>query len=122
MSTAGRVLVVDDDESIREFITLALASEGYEVVAAPHGAAALRLVDKCQPSLILLDLLMPVMDGWEFSRAYHQTPGPHTPIILLTASRGAVESATEMNAAAFLAKPFDLNDLLDLVNHFANGG
>jgi DNA-binding response OmpR family regulator len=64
MSPAGHILFVDDDESIREFVTMALTDEGYQVSTAPHGAAAIELVNREQPSLILLDMRMPIMDGW----------------------------------------------------------
>jgi len=116
--TTGRVLVVEDDEGIREFVSMALADEGYDVAAAPHGAAALALVRQAQPNLILLDMRMPVMDGWEFSRAYRQTPPPHAPIIVLTAARDAADRAEQIDADGYLAKPFDVDDLLDLVNRY----
>lgn len=108
----GKVLVVDDEAEIRSLIAMALQEEGYEVVDAPHGAAALSLVERERPDVILLDLRMPIMDGWQFARAYHARPGPHAPIIVITAARSARESARPINAAAVLAKPFDLDDLL----------
>ena len=117
---ARRVLVVDDDASIREFLDLALQDEGYEVVHAVHGAAALELVEQRQPDVILLDMRMPVMDGWAFARAYRQKPGPHAPIIVLTAARDAAESAAQIQADDFLAKPFDLGELLERVGHHAS--
>ena len=64
VSKAGPILVVDDDASIRELIGMALVDEGYEVQAAPHGAAALEVISHSRPSVILLDMRMPVMDGW----------------------------------------------------------
>lgn len=110
-----RVLVVDDDESIRNFVSLALAYDGYEVMCASHGAAALELVAESPPSLILLDMRMPVLDGWGFARAYRERPGPRAPIIVLTAARDADRRASEIGAAGYLAKPFDLDDLFALV-------
>jgi two-component system chemotaxis response regulator CheY len=109
------ILVVDDDASIRDLIGMALTHEGYEVQAASHGAAALEIIGRTRPSVILLDMRMPVMDGWEFARAYRELPGPHVPIIVLTAARDAGHRAAEIKAEGFLGKPFDLDELLVLV-------
>jgi two-component system chemotaxis response regulator CheY len=114
-----KVLIVDDEAEIRSLIAMALQEEGYEVVVAPHGAAALSLVEREHPDVILLDLRMPVMDGWQFARTYHARPGPHAPIIVITAARSARESARPINAAAVLDKPFDLDDLLAAVQRVA---
>ncbi|MCL5958095.1 MAG: response regulator [Chloroflexi bacterium] len=112
-----RVLVVDDDDSIRELVSLALSDEGYDVVSAPDGAMAFDLIAERQPNVILLDLRMPIMDGWEFLDAYRKRPGPHAPVIALTAAREVGNTIPEIGADAFLSKPFDLEDLLNLVDH-----
>lgn len=122
MSSAGRVLVVDDDDTIRELIATALSDEGYEIQTAAHGADALDLIARWSPDLILLDMRMPVMDGWEFSEAYRQLPGPLAPIVVLTAGRDAASSASQVAAAGFVSKPFDLNGLLEVVARFTRGG
>lgn len=111
----ARILVVDDDEAIQELIATTLIDEGYQATTAPHGAAALKLIDE-PPDLILLDMRMPVMDGWQFAQAYRAGPGPHAPIIVLTAARDAAGVAAQIGAVAYLPKPFLLDDLLDLVN------
>ena len=118
MSGAGPVLVVEDDEGIRDFVSMVLADEGYEVATAPHGAAALDLIDQAQPSLILLDMRMPIMDGWEFSRAYRELPPPHAPIVVVTAAQDAAERARQINADGYLAKPFDVDELLRIVDQY----
>jgi CheY-like chemotaxis protein len=118
----GRVLVVDDDPDILEFVSMALEDEGYNVVSAPHGAAALERLEAAPPDVILLDMRMPVMDGWEFARAYRQRPGPHAPIIVLTAAHDAAERASQIQAEAFLGKPFEIDDLLNSVERFARTG
>ena len=115
MSATELVLVVDDDEGIREMVEIALSDEGYEVMTAPHGAAALDLLQERPPSLILLDMRMPVMDGWQFAQAYHQRPGPHAPIIVVTAAREASDRAAQIGADGVLAKPFLLTDLIAVV-------
>ena len=113
------VLVVDDDATIRQFIEMALTDQGYQVVTAEHGQAALEMVRRTPPELILLDMRMPVMDGWAFAQAYRTTPPPHAPVIVLTAARDATQSAEEIAADAVLAKPFDLRDLMNLIRHLA---
>ncbi len=114
-----RILVIDDDDEIRDSLRMTLSDEGYEVVAAPHGAAALDLVRTSQPQAILLDMWMPVMDGWDFSRAYRELPGPHAPIIAVTAARDAAKRAAQIDADGYLAKPFDLSEMLALVDRHA---
>ncbi len=112
---ARRVLLVDDDEAIREFVSLFLTDEGYEVATAADGAAALELVTQARPDVILLDLSMPVMDGWEFSEAYRRLPGPHAPVVALTAANDVLKSVQAIDTAGTLAKPFGLDDLLKLL-------
>ena len=119
MQSPHHVLVVDDDEGIRDLIAMALSSVGYEVASAPDGAAALELLTTSRPAVILLDMLMPNMDGWEFARRYAQRPGPHAPIIVLTAARDAKGRAAEIKADAWLAKPFQLDALFACVKQQA---
>jgi CheY-like chemotaxis protein len=116
MTTPKRILVVDDDDSIRDFIDMALSDERSEVLQAPHGAVALEMAARTPPDLILLDMRMPIMDGWEFARQYRQLPGPHAPLVVLTAARDAAERAAQIKADGYLAKPFDLTDLWHTVN------
>jgi CheY-like chemotaxis protein len=113
---AGRVLVVDDNEGMREFIDLVLSDGGYEVVTVAHGQAALELLTRWRPDVILLDATMPIMDGREFARRYHALPAPHVPIVMLTADLDGAKRAEEVNAAAYLRKPFTPHDLLQLVS------
>jgi len=115
-------LIVDDDESIREFVEVFLSGEGYDVVAVPHGAAALEIVNKLQPALILLDMRMPIMDGWTFAQAYRESPQPHAPLVVLTAAIDAGEESDEIEADDYVAKPFDLEELLGVVRKHVDGG
>ena len=119
MGTSKRVLVVDDDAGIRDLVDLALSDQGYEVLAAADGQAALALVGRTAPDVILLDMRMPVMDGWAFARAYRAQPGPHAPLIVCTAARDAAASAAQIQAAAYLAKPFHVRDLVSCVAAYA---
>ena len=109
------VLVVDDDESIREFVATIVDDEGYDVATARDGAEALAIARERTPALILLDMRMPRMNGPEFTAAYRALPGPHAPIVVMTAGREARQRAEEMGAEGYLAKPFELNDLLAAV-------
>jgi CheY-like chemotaxis protein len=111
-----RILVVDDDTSIRSFVEMALDSVGYVVSTAGNGAEALAVTDEFRPDLILLDMRMPVMDGWTFAKKYRQQAGPHAPIVVITAATDAGQRAAEIEADGFLGKPFDLDDLLGLVS------
>jgi CheY-like chemotaxis protein len=94
---------------------LCLGDEGYEVFEAANGLDALALLPDCRPDLILLDLRMPVMDGWEFARRYRLSPGPHVPIVAFIAALNAELEAADLEAASILAKPFDLEELLAIV-------
>ena len=110
-----RILLVDDDESIRQVVSLFLTDEGYAIAQAGNGQAALDLLDEFRPDIILLDLRMPVMNGWEFMRTYRQLPGPHAPIIAFVAALRAEQERAEIGAIGLLAKPFDLEELLGAV-------
>ncbi|MGH2351881.1 MAG: response regulator [Chloroflexota bacterium] len=111
---------MDDDRDIREVVTLALSDEGYDVLAAPNGAVGLDFAREHSPDLILLDMRMPIMDGWEFAQAYRQLPSARAPIVVLTAATDAGQRAAEVQASGYLGKPFDLDDLLDTVEHFTH--
>lgn len=121
MNSAERqpILVVDDDEIILGSVAFVLADEGYAVAMATNGQEALEQIEKQPPRLILLDMRMPIMDGWAFAAAYREHPGPHAPIIVMTAAHDSRSRAAEINADGYIAKPFDLNRLLDLVRRYA---
>ena len=115
------ILVVDDDAAIRRDVAAVLADEGYTVAEAPDGGAALARARAAPPRLILLDMRMPGMDGWEFARRYRARPGPHAPIICVTAAPDAAAVAArgaQIGAVASLSKPFDLEELLALVRRY----
>jgi two-component system, chemotaxis family, chemotaxis protein CheY len=119
MGEPPRVLVVDDDAGIRDLLDLALADAGYAVALAADGAVALALVDAVAPDVILLDMRMPVLDGWAFAEAYRRRPGRRAPIVAMTAARDAPGSAAQIAATGYLAKPFDLADLLACVARYS---
>jgi CheY-like chemotaxis protein len=111
----GPILLVEDDPAIRRMMQLALEDEGYEVVSVSDGVDALGAIARRPPGLILLDLRMPRMNGWEFAEAYRASPAPHAPIVALTAGRDLAGKAEEVGATAHLGKPFDIAQLIDLV-------
>jgi CheY-like chemotaxis protein len=115
MDRGVSVLVVDDDPSIREFVAAALGYEGYCVLTAPDGLAALELADRHWPALVLLDMRMPVLDGWGFAEAYLDRRGPRAPVGVMTAAEDAAAWAEEVGAEGVLSKPFGLEDLLAVV-------
>ena len=112
------VLVVDDDPAIREILAIALEDEGHEVSTAADGAQALARVDERQPDLVLLDLNMPVLDGWQ-TQARLRTRTPRIPVVFMTAGTVAKSEADRHQADGFLPKPFDIDRLLSLIDSFA---
>ena len=122
MSQKKTVMVVDDDETIRDLVEWALHDAGYEVISAPDGSVALDLLGSTRPDLILLDLRMPVMDGWAFARSYRGLPEPHAPIVVITAALDGRVLPPEIGAAGLMAKPFDLDELLaNVARHTTRG-
>ena len=119
MTPAARVLVVDDNEVIRELVSDVLGWAGHVTETAPDGLAALEVVRRWSPDVIVLDAMMPRMDGCAFARTYRRLPGPHAPIIALTAAGDGPARAAAMHAAGFVGKPFDPDELLRLVGHYA---
>ncbi|HEX7101296.1 MAG TPA: ATP-binding protein [Nitrolancea sp.] len=110
-----RVLVVDDDESIRQLIDIVLKDEGFAVDFASDGSAALDVISRQHPDLIMLDMRMPGMDGWEFVDRYRASYGHRASIIVFTAAHNAAERSAEVDADGHIAKPFDLDDLIERV-------
>jgi len=119
---SGRVLVVEDEPTIRETLQVLISIEGCEARGARDGAEALAMLDGWRPDLILLDLTLPRMSGMEFIAAYHALPPPHAPFVLLTSQPIHPDEASKMGAAGVLPKPFDANDLLDVVASFTDCG
>src|SRR5262245_43550605 len=119
MMCAQQILIVDDDQEIREMVKYALVDEGYDVLTADNGGIALDMLSERTPHLILLDMRMPVMDGWTFASAYRQRPPPHAPIVVMTAAIDAVQWSREVNAAGCIPKPFELTRLFATVRRHA---
>ncbi len=112
--TGRRVLVVEDDLDLRDLLVEFLASEGYEVSAAADGERALAEAHARRPDVILLDLMMPVMSGWQFREAQLDDPQlAGVPVVVVSAFDDTLD------AAAALRKPYELEDVLETVRRLA---
>jgi two-component system chemotaxis response regulator CheY len=111
------VLVVDDDPDILDAICDILEGEGYRVSRARHGQEALERVEEERPAIILLDLMMPVMDGLAFAQVLRKREEQdRIPIVVISAD-GNPQKAAAVGAQGYLAKPFDIDALLTQVSH-----
>ena len=116
--TASRrnyVLVVEDDADLADAVGALLETDGHAVTIAADGEAALHEVELAIPSLIILDMFMPVMDGWEFARQLAARYGHCAPILVMTAAENPRERASAIGADDVLAKPFDVHVMLAIV-------
>ena len=113
---ARKVLIVEDESNIAELINLYLKKEGYETMIAPDGGKALELYRLFRPDLVLLDIMLPVMDGWAVCSKIRETD--KTPIIMLTAKGETIDKVAglEMGADDYIVKPFEMKELLARVH------
>lgn len=116
------VLIVDDDVDLRELLAIILEGEGFEVESAANGREGLERMTSSPPALILLDMRMPVMDGWQFCQELDRRGGLRPPIVVLTAATDPAQRADEVQADACLAKPFDRDALLVLIRRLLRVG
>jgi CheY-like chemotaxis protein len=117
-----RILLVDDDPDILEATSGFLQDEGFEVQQARDGSTALDMVRASPPDLMLLDLMMPVLDGWAFvERLRKERLAPGVPLVVFSADRDVRQKAASLNADAILRKPFSLEELHELVGRLLNG-
>lgn len=112
------ILVVEDDSSIQSLMALVLEEQGYRVETAANGRQGLDVFEQCSPDLILLDMNMPVMNGWEFARELRATHDSQVPIVVVTASAEAKKAAEDIGAVGCISKPFELEALLRAVSQF----
>lgn len=106
---------MDDDPTMLTVLAEALSSHGYRVATAQDGRQALESVAAELPQLVLLDMRMPVMDGWSFARALREQHGRKVPIVVITAAEDSRLRADEIGADGDLGKPFDLKQLYEVV-------
>jgi CheY-like chemotaxis protein len=115
---AELVLIVDDDAGIRDFLRFTLEDEGYVVATACNGERALESLEENTPAMVLLDLQMPVMDGWQLQgRLRHEEI--HIPVVFMSSRDDVATQATLHGASGSIAKPFAPGALLAVVGRFA---
>jgi CheY-like chemotaxis protein len=114
------IMIVEDDYDVRDALVQVLEYEGYQVASAANGQEAIdRLRDGASPSLILLDLMMPVMDGRQFRARQMEDPSlAAIPVIIISADGRVDQKAAAMGVAAYLKKPIEVDNLLDLIARY----
>lgn len=114
------ILVVEDDADLREVMEAVLCEEGYTVCPAENGLRALELARATRPRVIVLDLMMPVMNGWEF-RAHQRTDAALAGVPVIIVSAAGSDSVASLDPAAFIPKPFDFDTLIRAIERCAPG-
>jgi len=114
-----RVLVVDDEPQVVWVLELALGSEGYDVSTARNGVEAMAQISANHPELMVLDVMMPRMDGWSVMRELAKLPAEERPrVVMVTALASGRDRATamELGVDAYVPKPFDMDELLGVIH------
>ena len=113
------VLVVDDEPQVVWMLQFSLEAEGFQTFAARDGRTALDELRQHRPQLMLLDIMMPVMDGWSVLQKIRDLPETERPRVVVVSARATLRDrakAAELGAIAFVAKPFNVDDLLGVLN------
>lgn len=119
MQTATQVLVVDDEPQVVWMLQFSLEAEGYQTISARDGRTALDEIMEHRPGMVLLDIMMPVMDGWAVLEALQELPPEQRPRVIVVSARSSLRDrakAAELGADAFVAKPFNVDDLMVLLH------
>lgn len=113
LATSARVLVAEDDARVRQSVARVLAFEGYQVEAVADGIAALEAIERSAPDVVVLDVMMPMLDGLSACRQLRAS-GNRTPVLMLTARSEVADRVAGLDAGAddYLVKPFALDELL----------
>ena len=114
----GKILVVDDEVNITQILEFSIGSEGYQVITASNGEEALDVAKREQPNLIILDVMMPKIDGYEACRRIKANPlTKNIPVILLTAKGRDIDKRLgyEVGATDYIIKPFSPTQLIDRI-------
>ena len=116
--TKSKILVVEDDEDEAKLVKIILSQEGYEVNWAPNGKVAIEMVDSFDPDLIILDVMMPELDGFAACRRLKDSEKKNIPVILLTAKGRDIDKRLgyEVGATDYIIKPFSPNKLIDRIH------
>ncbi|HUL84854.1 MAG TPA: response regulator [Actinomycetota bacterium] len=116
---APRVLVVDDEPQVVWVLRFGLESEGYDVATARNGVEALEQISIHRPELMVLDVMMPKMDGWTVLRELAKLPAADRPRVVMVTALASVDDkakATALGADAYVPKPFDVDELLQVLH------
>lgn len=119
-NSSKKILIVDDEAHIREIIRFRLQIDGYQTIEAKNGHEAVEQIAKHKPDLVILDIMMPDMDGWEVCKfARSQSEFQSIPILMLTAKIEIKDKIHGMQAGAndYLTKPFSPNELMDHIKN-----
>ena len=118
-NTSTSVLVVDDEPQVVWMLEFSLEAEGYQTLSARDGRTALEEVREHHPRVVLLDIMMPVMDGWAFLEELREIPEHERPRVIVVSAGSSLRDrarAAELGADAFVAKPFNVDELLILLH------
>ena len=118
-TTGTSVLVVDDEPQVVWMLRFSLEAEGYQTFSARDGRAALAEIRMRRPNVVLLDIMMPVMDGWSVLEELRALPDEERPRVVVVSARASLRDrakAIELGADAFVPKPFNVDDLLEVVH------
>lgn len=116
------MLVVDDEPQVVWMLKFSLEAEGYQTYSARDGRSALEELRLHHPQLMLLDIMMPVMDGWSVLEEIQDLPVEDRPRVVVVSARASLRDrakAIELGADAFVSKPFNVDDLLDVLHSLA---
>ena len=117
----ARVIVIDDDPNIRELLTIHLNNSGYQVLAAEDAVVGGRMIMQARPDLIICDVNMPYLDGFEFVEAMKGDPATRDiPVVMLSSEDDPTGRASRLGVAAYLKKPVQAGRLLEVVALFAD--
>jgi DNA-binding response OmpR family regulator len=119
METVKKVLVVDDDPYILMSLEFLMKKNGYDVMVARNGTEALDLVEKQLPNIVLLDIMMPDVDGYEICRHIKKTPKlKHTKVVFMSAKtkEADIQKGYDLGAALYITKPFSTRELTKQIN------
>ena len=122
MPDGPKILIADDEPALRSLLKTNLSFEGFETLTASNGEEALRVIREEAPDVVLLDVMMPVLDGWQVLEELSKTDNRHTRVILVTAKADseAQLQGWELGCDEYLTKPFDLDVMIDRIVEVAD--
>src|SRR5215216_6778586 len=114
------VLLVEDDAAVRSTLAAILHDEGCDIIIAPNGFDALVALEQHEPDIIVLDWMMPVLDGQNFLQALRSEYRRSTPVLVISAGRVNEQTALQAGADGYLRKPFDIDELMRILHELVD--